>query len=192
MTSIAKQDVLYKSYAPEDFDAVIELGNIVHGDNYLDLQKAQFLYEAGHKNDINASLVAYIDDKLVGFRLTQAALQWSIDEWCSPKLWGFPTEKMCYFKCNTVDEVCRGTGIGSELLKRSIAQAKKQGAKAGLAHIWLASPGNSAFKYFRKCGGELVKEHPDRWQGWFDDHGYVCPVCGEYCTCTAAEMMIKF
>ncbi len=192
MTATTQNDVFFKTYSPEDFDAVIALGNIVHGDNYLDQHKAQYLYEAGLKSDINASLVAYMNDKLVGFRLTQSALQWDIDEWCSPEVWGFPTQEICYFKCNTVDEVCRGTGIGSELLKRSIKQAKKQGAKAGLAHIWLASPGNSAYKYFKKCGGELVKEHPDRWQGWFDSHGYICPVCGEYCTCTAAEMMIKF
>lgn len=192
MTSLKKEDVLYKSYQPEDFDAVIRLGNLVHGDNYMDTPQAQYLFEASHKNGINASLVAYIHNQLVGFRLTQSAQQWHIDEWCSPELWQVPVEKMCYFKCNTVDENCRGLGIGSELLKRSIEQAKKQGAEAGLAHIWRASPGNSAFKYFSKCGGELVKDHPNRWQGWFDSHGYICPECGEHCTCTAAEMMIRF
>ncbi|MCY7294500.1 GNAT family N-acetyltransferase [Alteromonas sp. a30] len=192
MTSYTKEDVIYKAYQPEDFAAVIALGNHVHGDNYLDDKQVQYLFDAGHKNGINASLVAYLGDKLVGFRLTQAAEQWTIDEWCSPDLWGFPISDVCYFKCNTVDETYRGLGIGSALLKRSIEQAKLQGAKAGLAHIWRASPGNSAFKYFSKCGGELVKDHPNRWQGWFDSHGYMCPVCGEFCTCTAAEMMIKF
>ena len=192
MTSLTKDDVYYKSYQPEDFDAVIRLGNQVHGDNYMDMPQAQYLFEASHKNGVNASLVAYVENKLVGFRLTQAAQQWHIDEWCSPKLWAIAPDEMCYFKCNTVDANCRGLGIGSELLKRSIAQAKHQGAKAGLAHIWRASPGNSAFKYFSKCGGVLVKDHPNRWQSWFDSHGYICPECGEYCTCTAAEMMIKF
>jgi len=86
----------------------------------------------------------------------------------------------------------RGHGIGSSLLMLSIEQAKLQGAKAGLAHIWLASPGNSAFKYFKKCGGELIKEHPNRWAGWYESHGYICPVCGADCDCTAAEMMIRF
>ncbi|UAA39369.1 GNAT family N-acetyltransferase [Paraneptunicella aestuarii] len=192
MTEENKSNIRFVPFTPEAFDAVIELGNLVHGDNYLDNDKVQYLYNASLKHGINASLVAYMDDDLVGFRLTQAPEQWDIDEWCSPELWGFDKEQVCYFKCNTVHERCRGTGIGSELLKRSIEQAKKQGAKAGLAHIWLASPGNSAYKYFKKCGGELVKEHPNRWQGWYDSHGYICPVCGEFCTCTAAEMMIKF
>lgn len=187
-----KKTITYKAYEPNDIPAVIALGNTVHGDNYLDPEKAQYLYESGFKDNINASLVAYDGDKLVGFRLTQGAEQWHIDEWCSPDLWGWSEEQVCYFKCNTVDATYRGYGIGSELLKRSIEQAKKQGAKAGLAHIWLASPGNSAFKYFKKCGGELVKEHPNRWQSWFESDGYICPVCGEHCTCTAAEMIIHF
>lgn len=192
MSTDTKAEIRFESFTPEAFDDVIELGNLVHGDNYLDMEKVQHIFDASHKRGINASLVAYMDDDLVGFRLTQAAEQWDIDEWCSPELWGFTNEEVCYFKCNTVHERSRGTGIGSELLKRSIKEAKKQGAKAGLAHIWLASPGNSAYKYFKKCGGEVVKEHPNRWQGWYDSHGYICPVCGEFCTCTAAEMMIKF
>ena len=182
----------YKQYEPTDFDGVIALGNQVHGDNYLDRINTRHYYETGIVNDINASFVAYDGDKLVGFRLTQAAENWDIDQWCSPALWQLPTEQVCYFKSNTVNAEYRGHGIGSTLLMLSIEQAKRQGAKAGLAHIWLASPGNSAFKYFKKCGGELIKEHPDRWASWFESHGYICPVCGSDCDCTAAEMMIRF
>lgn len=184
--------IRFEAYTPDTFDGVITLGNKVHGDNYLDEAAAQNLYAASLKNNVNASLVAYLGNELVGFRLTQAPNQWLIDEWCSPELWPVNTAELCYFKCNTVDEKIRGTGVGSELLKRSIEQVKLQGAKAGLAHIWLASPGNSAFKYFTKCGGKLVKEHPNRWQPWYESHGYICPVCGQHCTCTAAEMMIEF
>lgn len=185
-------NIIYKPYTPEDFAKVIELGNRVHGDNYIDEEKAELYYQSGLKNDINASRVAYDGDKLVGFRLTLAAEQWPIDEWCTPEQWNHTPSDVCYFKCNTVDETYRGYGVGSELLKRSIVKAKEQGAMAGLAHIWMASPGNSAFKYFTKCGGVLVKEHPNRWQGWYEIDGYICPVCGEHCTCTAAEMIIHF
>lgn len=184
--------IKYKAYETSDIDAVIALGNHVHGDNYLDVAKATYLQACGIKNGINAGLVAYDQERLVGFRLTQAAEQWDIDEWCSPDLWQHPANAVCYFKCNTVDETYRGYGIGSTLLKKSIEQAKEQGANAGLAHIWLASPGNSAFKYFSKCGGQLVKEHPNRWQPLSISDGYVCPVCDGLCTCTAAEMIIHF
>ncbi|MBE1301963.1 MAG: GNAT family N-acetyltransferase [Alteromonadaceae bacterium] len=187
-----KQTITYKQFEPEDFAGVIELGNAVHGDNYLDVEKTQSLYEASYHHGINASFVAYDQDELVGFRLTQAAGKWNIDQWCTPESWQSDTSSTCYFKSNTVNAEYRGYGIGSNLLKLSIDNAKKQGATAGLAHIWLASPGNSAFKYFSKCGGKLVKEHPNRWAQWCIDDGYVCPVCIEGCSCIAAEMIIHF
>lgn len=189
---MSDKKITYKAYEPDDFNAVITLGNIVQGDNYLDNEKAEYHYFKGLKQDINAGLVAYDGDRLVGFRLTHAPGQWDIDEWCSPDLWGHLEESVCYFKCNTVDPSYQGYGIGSSLLKKSIQQSKLQGAKAGLAHIWLASPGNSAFKYFSKCGGKLVKEHPNRWQSLCISDGYDCPVCDGLCTCTAAEMIIEF
>ena len=132
------------------------------------------------------------DGYLVGFRLTIAADKWKPDEWCSPELWTLSPHQVCYFKCNTVDEKVRGQGVGSTLLKKSIASARLQGAVAGLAHIWLASPGNSAFSYFKACGGELVKEHPNRWQKYSIEDNYDCPVCGSLCECTAAEMLLQF
>ena len=130
--------------------------------------------------------------ELVGFRLTWAAGNWSLDEWCSPQLWGFSPDQVCYFKCNTVSETCRGKGVGSELLRLSIEQAKKQGSKAGLAHIWLASPGNSAYRYFSKCGGQVVKEHPGKWRELSLNDNYECPVCPGICECVAAEMLLRF
>jgi len=68
--------ILYKQYEPEDFAGVIKLGNIVHGDNYLDDEKCQKYYNTSFKDGINASFVAYDGDELVGFRLTQAATNW--------------------------------------------------------------------------------------------------------------------
>ncbi|WP_100644636.1 GNAT family N-acetyltransferase [Alteromonas facilis] len=199
----------YIPLTPAHFSAVIALGNEVQGDNYLDPVSLRAIYDKSWHNDINASLVAVAsrdqitnneydpecmveEGLLVGFRLTFAADQWVPDEWCSPALWPLPTEKVCYFKCNTVDSHYRGLGIGATLLKKSIEKAQEQGAEAGIAHIWLASPNNSAFGYFSACGGKLVKEHPNRWQRLALEDGYVCPVCTELCTCTAAEMILPF
>jgi hypothetical protein len=83
-------------------------------------------------------------------------------------------------------------GIGSELLSRSIKSAKLQGCRAGLAHIWMASPGNSAFLYFSKCGGKIVQQHPNKWREQSIRHGYCCPVCADLCECIAAEMILHF
>ncbi|WDE12676.1 GNAT family N-acetyltransferase [Thalassomonas haliotis] len=182
---------IYKNLTPDDFDSIIALGNFVHGDGYLNHENIRTWYEKGIKNGINAGYVVYDQDKLVGFRITFSAGQWHVDKWCSPQLWQVPVDKSCYFKCNTVDENYRGHGIGGQLLKLSIAAAKEQGSLAGVSHLWKQSPGNSAVKYFTKCGGQLVETHPDK---WYEDskNGYNCILCGYDCHCEAAEMIIYF
>lgn len=180
------------AFEPKHFDDVIKLGNAVHGDNYLSHESLQVMLVRGLKDGINASLVAYNDDTLVGFRLTWAPGNWPIDHWCNPELWGYEPSEVCYFKCNTVDERFRGAGIGGKLLRQSIALTKQQGAKAGLSHIWLQSPGNSAYKYMSKAGGKIIKEHPDRWYDSSINDGYYCVICKGDCHCSAAEMLLEF
>ena len=201
--------IRYLQLSPKHFKAIISLGEQVHGENYLDLTSLTDLYERGVSGGVNASWVALEehsgslpsskcgnriteDGYLIGFRITIAAGQWQPDQWCSPDLWAVQPEHVCYFKSNTVDASTRGRGVGSTLLKRSIQNAKKQGAIAGLAHIWLASPNNSAFRYFSQNGGELVKKHPNKWRLLSIEDDYHCPVCNCVCECTAAEMLLTF
>ena len=144
------------------FDEVINLGNLVHGEGYLDRSSLSMIVEKGSKNGINSSFVALESGKLLGFRLTYAAEQWDIDKWCSPDEWSVPTEHVGYFKCNTVAEEARGKGLGGLLLQSSVAALKRQGARAGISHLWKQSPNNSAVRYFSKAGGILIKDHPNR------------------------------
>lgn len=185
-------NIEYKQLHNTYFDGVIKLGNSVHGDNYLNHTSLLSIYQSGVKEGVNASWVALKENKVVGFRLTMSAGNWSIDNWCSPDLWRVDSSKVCYFKCNTVHQDCRGLGVGTKLLQLSIQQVKKQGSLAGLAHIWLASPANSAFRYFSRSGGMTVKEHPGKWRNSSIVDGYVCPVCPGICECVAAEMILKF
>ncbi len=179
-------------FEPAHFKDVIVLGNLVHGDLYLTDESIAVIHQLGLSDDLNASFVAYNGDKLVGFRLTYAPGAWPIDQWCTTADWPYENDKVCYFKCNTVDESCRGQGIGGMLLSRSIEVAKQQGATAGVAHIWMQSPGNSAFKYMTKAGGKVVKIHPERWLGNSLNEGYHCVICNGVCHCDAAEMIIHF
>jgi ribosomal protein S18 acetylase RimI-like enzyme len=188
---IMNNTISYKTIQPEDFKAVVSLGTLVHGEGYINLINLKEWVNKGLKHDINTSFVAYEHDKLVGFRLTYSVGQWQLDQWCSPALWKSNKTDVCYFKCNTVDENYRGYGIGSKLLELSIDAAKKQGAIAGVSHLWMQSPGNSAVKYFTKCGGILIKEHSERWNE-LSLQGYECPACDNQCHCSAAEMMIYF
>lgn len=202
-----KTNIKYMQLTPEHFDAVIALGNTVHGDNYLSPALIKDIYVNGWRDNINASWVALDTAResldttdprqigsayLIGFRLTLAPTMWRIDKWCSPELWPYPPEDICYFKCNTVDDKYRGLGLGKSLLFKSVNSAKQQGAKAGLAHIWLASPNNSAFGYFSACGGKLIKEHANKWQIHSIEDGYDCPVCPDICYCSGAEMLLNF
>ncbi|QLE85606.1 GNAT family N-acetyltransferase [Shewanella sp. Scap07] len=176
----------------DDYKQVIELGNLVHGDGYLDLPSLVKIQALSINNGISANFVAESAGQIVGFRLTYAAGMWDVDKWCSPTLWPCDVSKMCYFKCNTVAETLRGQGIGKKLLLSSISAAKAQGAQAGVSHLWQQSPNNSAVGYFSSAGGKLIKYHPKRWNNIPDQPDYLCVLCGSDCQCTACEMVLVF
>jgi len=89
--------IKYYQLLPSHFDDVIALGNRVHGDNYLDRHQLQSIYQRSFVNNINASWVACDEnDKLIGFRLTLAAGNWSIDQWCSVASWSVDPNKVVF------------------------------------------------------------------------------------------------
>ena len=183
--------IQYRQLQLQDYAALLQLANQVHGEGYLDAQSLAYYHQLSIKQGIDASFVAYADRQLVGFRLCWAAGQWQPDQWCSTELWQTTVAETSYFKCNTIAPLWQGHGIGGELMSRSIAALKQQGAKAGVAHLWRQSPGNAAVRYFSKQGGQLVKIHPDKWRK--DSHnGYECVRCGFDCRCEAAEMILLF
>lgn len=191
--------IRYEKLTPQYFKQAIKLANEVHGEGYLTDENIADWTSRGISNDINCSYVALQNstsgtdsqDTLIGFRMTFTSQHWQVDQWCSPKLWQVDKDKCCYFKCNTVDENYRGLGVGKKLLQLSISAAKKQGALAGVSHLWKQSPKNSAVAYFTRCGGKLVKSHPDKWNEE-SKQGYNCVLCGHDCHCEAAEMIIYF
>ena len=190
------QTITLKSLSPNDFDAVIALGNRVHGDGYLDEAALTEMLKRSCKGNLNCSFVLYDTDKspelLVGFRLTYAPLTWPIDKWCSPELWPLSAQKVAYFKCNTIHPDYQGKGLGGKLLQASISTLKEMGAEAGLSHIWMQSPGNASYKYFSKAGGKLIKTHPRRWHNDKTIPDYECIICGKDCFCDASEMILEF
>jgi len=195
------QNIRYEKLTPQYFKQVIQLANEVYGAGYLNEQSMTDWALRGISHNDNCSYVALFDgnsdieknadSKLIGFRITFAAENWQADQWCRPNLWQVPEDNCCYFKCNTVDAAYRGSGIGRKLLQHSIKAAKKQGAQAGIAHLWKDSPNNSAVAYFTHCGGTLVHSHADKWNE-DSKHGYNCILCGDDCHCEAAEMIIHF
>ena len=177
---------------PAHFAEIVALANQVHGDNYLDLKSLTQLYPRGIKHGINAGFVALADEKVVGYRLSYAAGQWLLDKWCSVELWPVAADKMAYFKSVAVAPALQGQGLGPALLKASVSALQQQGAAAGLAHIWQQSPNNAAQRYFTKAGAILLRVHPDRWLHLSETANYICPLCGDRCHCSAAEMALTF
>ncbi len=184
-------NIIYRELTPQYFEQVIKLANQVHGDGYLNLDKLVDWVSKGTHQNINSSFVALYKNILIGFRITFSANNWSIDQWCTPELWQISINKCCYFKCNTVDEHYRGHGVGKQLLNLSIEAVVKQGAMAGISHLWKQSPNNSAVGYFTHCGGKLIKIHADKWNEE-SKKGYNCVLCGFDCHCDAVEMIIHF
>lgn len=188
----ATDSIHYRELTAADEAAVIVLANQVHGANYLtEVSFADYL-DRGQQDGVNLNWLAFAGEQLVGVRLTFAPGRWDIDSYCTPAAWPVPASQMCYFKCAAVDDSIRGAGIGRNLLQRSIAAAQQLGCRAGLAHIWMQSPANSAFAYFSRCGGKLIKEHPGRWHEASVHDGYHCLVCDGICYCTAGEMILPF
>jgi len=182
----------------EDFDAIIELGDSVHGENYLDHPKLEQILQKSYSGQKCCSYVMYEgargQGKLIAFRLTYAPGQWEIDEWCTPEEWGVDPAKVCYFKSNTLHPDYRGKGLGLHLLEISKDAVRSLGAEAGVTHIWIASPSRGAFRYFAKAGGKIVWIWPDRWA---KEKDYRCVVCckdgqDSPCGCDAAEMILHF
>jgi GNAT superfamily N-acetyltransferase len=178
---------------PVSFTAVVALANQIHGENYLSEATLAQMQRQGIKHDINASFIA-VDEaqQVLGYRLSFAAGQWQPDQWCSQSLWPVTADNMAYFKSVGVAADKRGKGIASALLQTSVAALRRQGARAGLAHIWRESPGNAAQRYFSYAGATLVKVPPDRWRALSETTGYHCPRCGTLCRCSAAEMVLQF
>ncbi len=184
--------MLIRSLMEDDFEEVIKLGNDIHGKGYLTHTLLCDMFLRGIKNGIAAHAVAFENDKLIGFRLTYSAGNWETDSWCTPQNWNLDKNEVCYFKTNNVTPEMQGRGIGRKLLEYSIDAVKKQGAKAGVAHIWKESPNNSSVKYFSKAGARLIKEHSERWSWSNYDSSYECSTCGGNCECTACEMLLEF
>jgi ribosomal protein S18 acetylase RimI-like enzyme len=176
----------------EDFPKIMQLGNWVHGDGYLDLMSLDRMLMKSIHHSLNASYVMYDQDKLIGFRISYAPNEWDVDKWCTPELWPVEKEQVAYFKCNTIHPDYQGQGLGGKLLEASIHTLRDMGAKAGLSHIWMQSPGNASFKYFTKAGGQLIKTHARRWNNDPNIPDYECIICGKDCYCDASEMMLEF
>lgn len=178
-----------------DFQKIIALGNEIYGENYLNIQEMEKIFFKGLSKSYNCNYVAYEnnrDDQLIGFRLTYAPEKWEIDEWCTTKQWKVPSNKVCYLKSNAIKKEFRRKGIGKALLNKSITSVRQMGGKAGLAHIWVESPDNSAMHYFSKAGGQLIKLHKNRWSEDRVTSNYLCILDGDHCTCSAAEMILYF
>lgn len=176
----------------KDFQGIIELSDAVLGKNYTSTEALQSVLEKSCKEDLNSSFVVYDGETLAGFRLTLAPGKWEIDKWFAPEKWGVDPTRVCLFKANTIHPGYQARGLGGLLLNLSAQVARQQGAVAGVAHVWMQSPGNAAYNYFLKSGGREIGIYPDRWKEDYEKDGYLCIIHGSDCSCDGAEMILYF
>ena len=184
----------------EDFEGIIELGNKIFGDNYLTHEGMTDILKKSVKDGKNCSFAMSLNEgdgkeRLIGFRLTYAPGNW-IDSYdpnleLNPDMWGFDPEKVAYMKSNCLDKEFRGKGFGRMLLDHAVGETRRMGAEAAVAHIWMNSPGNSAYNYFSRAGGTMVKLYPAYWAEYHMEDK-PCIHCGFPCGCPAAEMILDF
>jgi ribosomal protein S18 acetylase RimI-like enzyme len=196
---IMDRTFLVRFLKKEDFDAIVKLGDKIVGKHYTSRKELEDILKRSTKDGVNCSFTLSINEgdgageRLIGFRLTCAPGQWvdSYSRELSRQDWGFDPEKVAYLKSNMIEEEFRGRGFGRMLLDYTVAAAKRAGADAGVAQVWMNSPGNSAFKYFTRAGGRLIKIYPAYWADLHDTDA-LCSHCGAVCNCPAAEMIIDF
>lgn len=157
------------------------------GANYFSLLDLQDILEKSKKDGLNASFLAWKQERLIGVRLTFAPSTWvsSAQQIC-PDLWTVPPESVGYFKSLFIDEEFQNQGLGKRLSKISGETLLKQGAKAIVTHSWLESPNNSSQNYLIKSGFIVVANHKNFWE----HIDYQCLRCSpSRCKCTAVEMI---
>lgn len=179
----------------EYFDGIIKLSNRIFGENYLNYSCLEEVLKKSIKNDHNSSfcLINYNLEKIIGFRLTYAPGLWINDYKLEihPEEWGFNPANVAYMKSSCLDPGFLGQGLGRSMLTHAITETKKQNACAAVAHIWLHSPNNSAFKYFSRAGGTVIKRYPNYWSSIHNSQS-PCKRCGSNCQCACAEMIINY
>lgn len=172
------------------FPQVLEFTDKYIGKNYFNTQDLEKVLKKSLYKNQNSSLLAFIDNTLVGVRLTYMPQIWinSPDLKIHPNLWPVDKNAVGYFKSLFVDPNHQSQGIGVTLSAQSLNILKSVGAKAVVTHCWVESPNNSSFNYLSKMGFKEVFEIKKAWS----HIDYDCVVCTpKKCFCTAKEMILN-
>lgn len=175
---------------PDHFSKLKEFTDKYIGKDYYSLSDLLEVYNKSLLNNQNASFLLFINNSLMGMRLSYMPGKWSKmkgDGGLTPNLWsGLGVSDLGYFQSLFIHPDLTGQGWGPILSTHSLDQIKKAGAKGVLTHSWVESPNNSSRQYLSKLGFSEVKVHPLYWS----KIDYDCSGCNQKpCVCTACEML---
>lgn len=159
------------------------------GKDYYSLEELDSKIEQSRIKDMMASFVLVDQGLVKGLRLSFPAGHWQKGkgEELSPQKWPHSLQDTAYFQSLFISEDYRNQGWGTKLSMHSIGVLKQLGAKGIVCHSWLESPGGSSGKYLRTLGFVSICQYPMYWQ----NVDYICPRCGQPCSCTAEEMYLN-
>jgi ribosomal protein S18 acetylase RimI-like enzyme len=148
-------------------------------------------YEKSLKDKTRNSLVATIGSRIIGFSVMYAPGRWAPDEFCTVTKWSKSPELCAYYKVACIIPEFQNHGVAGMLSRMAIEIARKQGAHAIIAHVWLNSPNNASLRLVERLGGMTIGVHKKRWYRESVEKGWRCSRCGNPCACDAAEVEIK-
>jgi ribosomal protein S18 acetylase RimI-like enzyme len=186
-TNLVMGTIHFTKFDAVHIDAVKSFTDQWIGKNYYSLSDLQDVLKKSQTDGLNASFLAWSDERLVGVRLTLAPSTWIRPGLrVTPEKWKVDPEKVGYFKSLFVDEEFRAHGLGQKLSAESKKILEQQGALAIVSHSWLESPNNSSQRYLLNAGFVEVARHEKFWE----PIDYECTRCSpRRCECTAIEMI---
>lgn len=178
---------------------VLSVSIATMGKSFMTENDIEEYFKRSYKNKKKNSLVALINDDVIGFSFAYAPGRWNsefikvpctIDELHDADFTNVFTHACGYFKLFALYPEYHKNGIGMMLGNESKQIAREQGAVALLSHGWLESPGYSATRALMKLGGKFKKYCQ---LAWYEDslrHRWHCVRCGNPCVCNAWEILI--
>lgn len=176
-----------RSFELLDLDRIKKFTDDWIGLNYFSVEDLKTIQLQSCFNGLNASLVAYAGEQIVGVRLSLAPASWiDADMKLSTYLWQVDAGSVGYFKSLFIHKDYRNSGLGTKMSAESEQILRKMGANAILTHSWLESPNNSSQKYLQSFKFIELARIPKFW----NHIDYLCVHCTPNpCQCTAVEMI---
>ncbi|MCQ2386001.1 MAG: GNAT family N-acetyltransferase, partial [Clostridia bacterium] len=168
----------------DDFPAVIKIADAQLGDGYLTADRLEKVLD-GSLSDTLWVAAENVTGHLIGFSLFR-----HIPYEEARKIGGSPFRNMMFAKeigylaTVAVKESFKGLGIGTALVAKSINVMKDRGVRCFISTAWKHAGVINIGSVLERQGFVKEAEIPRYWYESSLKEGFMCPQCGNPCTCS--------